>query len=268
MSPSRVEMILRVDGVQYRWDPACFWDLSFPTRFDGSGPEAFGLPQPACDTVRTAGFVGSVAEGGSVNCRTVRDLNPHTVTHLEGLGHITNAGDAIGEILPRFIYPANLVSVRPQIRPGGDQCVDPGALGSIESAPGAFRQACIVRVLQSAPLGPGRDGAAPDAAVGPRFTGRNPPYFLPAATARLRDLGAHILLTDLPSLDREDDPRLLAHRAFLLDDTGTMLPGRAIGEILTIPPGVPDGIYLLQIAPLRWSLDASPVRPLLYPLNT
>jgi hypothetical protein len=38
-------------------------------------------------------------------------------------------------------------------------------------------------------------------------------------------------------------------------------------ELARIAPEVSDGRYLLEVVALRWELDASPVRPLLYPLT-
>jgi hypothetical protein len=81
----------------------------------------------------------------------------------------------------------------------------------------------------------------------------------------LAEMGVRILLVDLPSIDREDDRGVAAHRAFF--EAGAPEEGRAICELLRIPDEVEDRSYLLQIVPLSWDLDASPVRPLLHRLT-
>jgi arylformamidase len=74
------------------------------------------------------------------------------------------------------------------------------------------------------------------------------------------------LLTDLPSVDREQDGgRLLAHRAFWNYPAQPRLEA-TISELLRIPPTLPDGEYLLELQVLDLDSDASPSIPTLYAL--
>ena len=59
-------------------------DLSIPLRGNGKeNPSAWYVEPPSMEPVRGAGFVGSVAEGGAVNFRTI-SFNPHGHgTHTE-----------------------------------------------------------------------------------------------------------------------------------------------------------------------------------------
>jgi len=99
------------------------------------------------------------------------------------------------------------------------------------------------------------------------WSGMHAPAFEPAGLAWLAEIGVRHLLTDLPSVDpEEDDGRLAAHHAFwnYPDKPRTQA---TITEMLAIPDDVDDGIYLLQfgIAPLM--SDASPSIITLYPLK-
>jgi len=83
------------------------------------------------------------------------------------------------------------------------------------------------------------------------------------------------LLTDLPSMDKEDDGgHLIAHRAFWGLSAGetdppedrSTLTRRTITELVRAPAALLDGAALLnlQVAPI--ALDAAPSRPVFYPL--
>ncbi|MFB6258191.1 MAG: cyclase family protein, partial [Flavobacteriales bacterium] len=98
------------------------------------------------------------------------------------------------------------------------------------------------------------------------YSGTNPPYFHPEALKMLRDEGIEHLLTDLPSVDKENDGGLLpAHRTFW-NLPEAPLYDRFITELISVPEGTPEGRYLLdlQLAPI--SNDAAPSRPLIHPL--
>jgi hypothetical protein len=75
------------------------------------------------------------------------------------------------------------------------------------------------------------------------------------------------LLLDLPSVDREEDGgRLAAHKAFwgLPEDPR---PRATITELIYAPPEVADGTYLLNIQLAAFENDASPSRPILFPME-
>jgi hypothetical protein len=83
----------------------------------------------------------------------------------------------------------------------------------------------------------------------------------------IHDRGYTHLLTDLPSVDREEDGgALTSHKIFWQVETSPRVQ-RTITEMIYVANDIEDGIYLLniQIAPLI--LDASPSRPVLFKLE-
>jgi hypothetical protein len=100
-----------------------------------------------------------------------------------------------------------------------------------------------------------------------RYSGTNPIYLDAGAAEYIRECGIEHLLIDLPSIDKEEDGgALLAHRAFW-DFPSAPRKNASITELIFVPNEIKDGIFLLnlQIAPIE--LDASPSRPVIYPLE-
>jgi kynurenine formamidase len=221
--------------------------LAFPILGDARAPRAFGLPCPSILPVRSGSFIGSVAEGGACNCDEIR-LVPHgNTTHTECIGHITAERIPLYHCLRRYLFWAQLVTVEPQRLSNGDRVITAAHLQALLLVPPP--EALIVRTSDGYP----RD-----------FSGTNPPYFTPEATELLAHYGVLHLLTDLPSVDREEDGGALqAHRAFWQYPYAPRLEA-TISELLAIPATVPDGEYLLQLNVLALHSDASPSKPVLY----
>jgi len=81
------------------------------------------------------------------------------------------------------------------------------------------------------------------------------------------------LLVDLPSIDRLfDEGRLSNHRIFWNVEAGKFETNRAtrlnstVSELVYIPNEVEDGEYLLNLQIAPFESDASPCRPLLFPI--
>jgi kynurenine formamidase len=241
----------------FRWDPDVYHDLARPLRFDGRDDRAFGLPSPRVRTVSGEHFHGKVAEGGPVNCSTIDDLNPHTVTHVEGLGHLRAAGEPVAAILTRCLHPARVLTVPPTLRPDGGRVIEADSVARGLRSGDPFLEAVVLRTR-----------TRPPGAAGFDFTGTSPPFLAPEAAAWLRRQGTRLLAIDLPSLDPEvDEGRLGAHRAFLGEPEAAIETERAVCELIQVPEEVADGPYLLLLVPLRWEMDATPVRPLLFPVE-
>lgn len=247
-----------IGGQAVRWDPDSYHDLARPLRFDGRDDRAFGLMPPRSRTVSLGRFHGKVAEGGPVNCSTVDDLNPHVVTHVEGAGHLRASAEPIASLLTRWLLPARVLSVPPDLRPDGDRVVESDRLAPLLREGDPFLEAVVLRTR-----------SMPEGRTGFDYSGTNPPYLSAQAASLLRQRGTRVLAVDLPSLDREmDQGRLEAHRAFLAEPASAPETQRAVCELIQIPEEVIDGPYLLLLVPLRWELDATPVRPLLFPVET
>ena len=253
---------------------------------DRPDPQAFFLPAAHAQPVKAGGWTGAVSAGSSVNCATVTLCAHGCGTHAEGLGHATIAPHHLWEHIPVPCGPLACSVLTPQLasvaslseaqREGltaaaepEDQVVTAEALQAAASAASyadvgvldGWNQAVVVR-------------AAP-ASDGPRvWSGHNPPYFTPAATGWLREVGIRVLATDLPSMDKESDGGVLgAHRAFWglppasagRDETEAAAhrleaEGRLVVEMCTPPSAQvqPDGpaCLLLGVAPL--AMDAAP----------
>ncbi|MCU0823082.1 MAG: hypothetical protein MUF77_00385, partial [Leptospira sp.] len=99
------------------------------------------------------------------------------------------------------------------------------------------------------------------------YSGTNPTYWDAELVKKIGLAGHRHLLTDLPSLDREQDKgKLAAHKSFF-GWPKPILPYRSVTELIYIPDSVPDGLYFLSIQLLNIESDASPSRPVLYSLK-
>ena len=101
------------------------------------------------------------------------------------------------------------------------------------------------------------------------YSGGNPPYVTSAAMRAIRQLGVDHLLLDLPSVDREEDAALTAHRIFWeMPGTGNDDAAggrhRTITEMAFVDDTIDDGVYMLDLQIPSLLLDAVPSRPVLY----
>ena len=86
-------------------------------------------------------------------------------------------------------------------------------------------------------------------------------------------LGFRHLLVDLPSIDRlYDEGRLSNHRVFWnveqgsFETTAQTRRDHTVTELIYVQNDVEDGRYLLNLQIAPFHTDASPSRPLLFPL--
>ena len=85
-------------------------------------------------------------------------------------------------------------------------------------------------------------------------------------TNKLVERGVDHLLLDLPSVDKEvDGGALKSHRAFFGVDIKPR-GSATITEFVFTPDIAPDGLYALNLQVAPFDLDASPSRPVIYPL--
>ena len=107
------------NGEAHQADLSQAIDLSLVLAGNGkANPSAWYVDDPKMVPVRGEGFVGAVAEGGSVNFRDIT-FNPHGHgTHTECLGHITqdiHSVDACFRNMPSLM-PCSLVTLTPRDR--------------------------------------------------------------------------------------------------------------------------------------------------------
>lgn len=236
-------------GKRYTADLQSPISIGTTLRHGGQNPRAWEAPLPDFSPVRADSFIGSVKEGGPVNFFNV-SLNPHgNGTHTESYGHISPDQFPVSDALNRFHFAAQLLTVEPEQMRNGDLCITGAQLsGAMEGI-----EALIVRTLPN----------SPEKALH-NYSGSNPPYFEAAALEWLSLYGVMHLLTDLPSVDREkDEGKLAGHHAWWQFPANTRKHA-TITELVYIPDGVEDGIYLLNLMAPSWELDAAPSNPVLY----
>lgn len=246
---------LSLSGKKYRADLAAPIDISIPLRDGEPTVNCFWAPPVDIEPVRMGSFVGSVAEGGPVNFVNIK-LNPHgNGTHTECVGHISREKFSVNRTLRRFHFLAKLISVSPERAADGDLVIFKNQLEKLVG-PGEC-EAIIIRTLPNRPE-----------KLSAKHSGTNPPYFHPEAIGFLVGCGIQHLLTDLPSVDREEDGgRLAAHKAWWKYPGPWVREQATITELVFVGDETRDGLYLLelQVAPIE--VDASPSRPVIYRLT-
>lgn len=253
--------IIEENNKRYRADLAEAIDLSIPLVAAQNQLAAWYVPPISIEPVRGDGFVGAVAEGGSVNFRNI-SFNPHGHgTHTECLGHITPEVFSVNELIKDFHLIAELISVRPKEKespysPGEqDLIIEKDEL--ITHLERSDSQALIIRTLPN-----------PIAKQNKNYSASNPPYLSEEAMQYIVDCGIKHLLIDLPSVDREvDGGHLKAHHLFW-GVGGAERRDCSITELIYVPNGVPDGKYYLNLQFPPFENDASPSRPIIYPLSS
>ncbi len=232
-------------------------DLSVPVNPHTGLPRAWYKGPATASPVRTESWVGSIAEGGSVNFRDLT-FNPHAHgTHTETREHISDEFQPIdalarSEHLP-FLLPALLLEAQPESA-DQDWVVPTSALEKAselltQKAPRAVVLRCTTSDVQ-------RD-----------WSNANPPYLADGFADILVRHGVQHLLLDLPSVDREVDNGVLrAHNAFFFSG-GNPRVGATISELLCVPQGVSEGLGLLAMQVAPFINDAAPSRPLWFPAS-
>ncbi|GAA3938914.1 cyclase family protein [Hymenobacter algoricola] len=241
----------------FSFDPTAPLDISLPLAPGPDQVSCFWAEPVQFDTIRVGSFVGSVALGGSTNYQRVH-LTPHgNGTHTECYGHISpDPAATLNRCLRRFLFVAQLVSVLPRRQPNGDLVVLLADVQPLLEAAGAAPEALILRTLPNELAKRHR-----------QYSGTNPTYVEPALAHYLVAQHIQHLLLDLPSVDREEDQgALLAHHAFWQYPQAPRTAA-TITELVFVPDGVADGLYLLNLQVTSLELDASPSKPVLYALS-
>jgi len=259
---------LELAGRCYRADATAVMDISIPLRFNEPQLQAFGAPSAQSEAYSVGTFAGDVKLGGSCNCQRYQ-LIPHcNGTHTESVGHITADAAPVNALASSGLMLAQLITIDPVATSDAEHATDRIIRQSclakhvvVTDAPGV--SALVVRTLPNTAGKPTRNYDA----------GSSPAYFEPEALTWLAEQGIEHLLVDLPSVDRMDDGgHLLAHRAFWgmpIGDTQAehaRRPHATITELIFVHDQIMDGTYLLSLQLAPFVADATPSRPLLFPL--
>ncbi len=248
------QITITYQGSVYGADLSKPIDISIPIRAGLENVNCFYAPPVAYTPVVAGHFIGDTAQGGAVNFLNVQ-INPHgNGTHTECVGHIAKEKFSIHECLKNFHFFAKLVSIYPQKTVDGDRVIFRDQLE--EALQGIVLEALLVRTLPN-----------DDLKLTTNYSGANPPYFHHHAMELLVERGIKHFLTDLPSVDREEDGgKLLAHKAFWQYPQYPRADC-SISELIFVPNAVADGLYLLNIQIASFEIDVSPSKPVLYQLQ-
>lgn len=261
---------------RWRAEGARAISLAIPLAFDQEQPAFFAAPRAASTPLRSGDFVGDIAQGGSCRCVT-HTLTPHcNGTHTETIGHIVAESVSVDSIAPLAPQMAALLTVTAEPAEGSSERAVPPpqphdrwiTAAALERAAAALPLAdCTALIVRTQPNPAGKRHWRYDA------NEHLAPYFSSEAMAWIVAQGIDHIVVDLPSLDRAaDQGHLTAHRLFWGLPAGSQSlaaarrPDATVTELAFVEDWLPDGLYalVLQVAP--FVSDASPSRPVLYPL--
>lgn len=244
---------ITIRGKIYKTDLSKPIDISIPLRAGEENVIAWYAPPVTIEPVRMGDWVGEVAQGASVNFKTVT-VNPHAHgTHTECVGHITREFVSLNQNLKQFFFLAELVTVEPEIF-NDDRIIYREQL--VNAFKDSAAEAIIIRT---------RPNTNKKQTL--HYSNTNPPFLHHDAAIWMVEKGIKHLLLDLPSVDKEkDEGMLLAHNAFW-NTKGKIRYDATITELIYADPKVADGLYLLNLQITSLENDASPSKPLLFSLQ-
>lgn len=257
-------------GKQYRANRASAADVSIPMIFNGAQPNTYGVPGAGATVYQDGNFIGDTRSGGSCNFEQYT-LVPHcNGTHTECIGHITEKRISINEWIPPVFCLAALITVEPIPARNGSEFYTPAlnpddlvitahALQQALKDWDKNTEALLIRTLPNAEGKKSRN-----------YSLEAPPFFTHEAMRLLTALPIQHLLVDFPSVDRLLDDGLLSnHRIWwnhAVHAKEEDLSRRSITEMIYVTDTIKDGMFLLDLQWAPFSADASPSRPVLYPI--
>ena len=250
-----MEFTLVIDSQEYSVDLSNPIDLSIPLKNGNQNPTAWYCGPVKMIPVEAEGFIGDVNKGGSVNFRDIY-FNPNGHgTHTECVGHISSEPYTINQCHNDPFYCAFLVTIKPQEMENGDKVI---LMNQIQPW---LHELSMVKALVIRTLPNGEDKLLKN------YSNTNPPYIHYSVTEQLVKAGIRHLLIDLPSVDRENDEgRLEAHHSFWQYPHKTRT-NATITEMIYVPDKAKDGYYFLNLQIASFENDASPSKPVIYPIQ-
>ena len=270
-----MELSFKIDQHRYTFNNHVYHDLSIPLRFNGEQPNIFDMERARSEAFENDGFIGDTRRGGGCNFEKISMIPHCNGTHTECLGHLTHERYAVQKQLKDSLIPATLISVTPvkamftadRYEPAigdGDTFISRQVLEKALDQKGTgFHKALIIRTIPNE-----------NSKMNRRYMLNNPAFFSLDAMEFLVELGVEHLLVDLPSVDRTfDEGKLSAHHIFWNMEQGSHDASskahfhKTITEMIFVPDEIADGHYVLNLQIAPFVADASPSRPLIYPLK-
>ncbi len=260
-------------------------DISIPLNFNGDQPNAYGVEPAMSEPCAAGDLIGDTRQGGTCNFEQYTFIPHCNGTHTECVGHITRERISIRDCLKDVFIQARLITVAPSYAADTDETysmsIETGdrvitkkqlevasAFNSRrkEAAGRAFRSSHAALVIRTLPND--------ERKLKRRYVDTIPPYFTTEAMQFIAESRFTHLLVDIPSVDRlYDEGRLSNHRIFWNIKRGSFETSyntrlnSTITEMIYVPNAVEDGQYLLNLQIAPFAADASPSRPLLFPIE-
>lgn len=234
-------------------------DCSLTIQGNEKNVRAWYVDAPQIEAVKTSDWVGAVEEGGSVNFRNIA-FNPHGHgTHTECLGHITKEIHSVNKVVNQLLYSALVITVVPEHRTNTDGTIDlvVSAACFKEGIADLKVEALLIRTLPNHME-----------KIQMNYSDTNPIYFDVDVIPILNQMGVIHLLVDTPSVDREKDGGVLAFHHGFWEVPQSPRFDRTITEMIYLNDQITDGDYMLNLQTAPFENDATPSRPVLYPLHS
>ncbi len=231
-------------------------DISIPLSNTTENPRAWYVDLPVFEPVMENGFIGSVQKGGSVNFRNIF-FNPHGHgTHTECLGHITPEVYSINNVLKRYFFNAEVITISPSIQINHKDQKEDRIIFKEDLISALKGKNCEALILRTIPNNNQKRHI--------NYTQTNPPYLHVDCVEVLNQHGVKHFLLDLPSVDREEDGgKLEFHHAFWQVPSNPQFD-KTITEMIFVSDSIKDGSYILELQTAPFENDAAPSRPVLY----
>ena len=236
---------------QYTIDLMVPLDIALPIQAADSAASAWYCPPAIISPVMTEHFIGDVKLGGAVNFNNIF-FNPHANgTHTECVGHISKEFVSINQVLKRFFFKAQLISIQPEQQNKDTVITTQQIISTFEANKDV--EALIIRTLPNSALKKTK-----------QYSNTNPAYVQADAMNWLYEQGIKHFMIDTPSVDKElDEGVLAAHHQFWNYPQEPRLDA-TITEMIYVPEAIEDGHYMLNLQIAAFENDASPSKPTLY----
>ena len=247
-----MKITLERDHESYMFDLSKPLDISIPLKASTENVNAWYIDAPTIEPVVDGSWIGKVSEGASTNFNNIQ-FNPHAHgTHTECVGHITKDFYSINDSLKQFFFFAEVITINPE-KQGEDYIITKDLIQNAISSKNG--DALVIRTLPNT-----------NSKLTKQYSHSNWAYLTEEAATFISDIGIMHLLIDLPSVDKEkDDGKLLAHKAFW-NYPNAIRHNATITELVYIENTILDGVYLLNLQIAPFVNDASPSKPILYPM--
>ena len=266
-------IVITLSGKHYKAITKSGLSLGIILDFEKKQPRFFETPPALAKPFYSQEFKGSVKQGGPCNVESITATFHTSGTHTECIGHISRDRISLADLIENNLITSTLVTISPETIGEDSYHVPTGKKElfitlkmlkkTLTKMNKDFVQGLIIRTKPN------------DESKISRDYDKHPfPYFTSEAMTFIRDLGVHHLLVDIPSVDRADDGGQLGNHRILwevkLGETiidPNSCSRRTITEMIFAPDSIPDGSYILNLQLPAFASDASPSRPIIYPIE-